>query len=141
MAPVVHPNDALLEKLRDELRKVDPAAVQEMLTKMKEVTVLKADLLSKVEAEMAKTRKELVSITPTNPTVPLRESDSDTGAAKDQDVFAVTSEAGPLPSDLTKRIGKVLQRIGRGLVERSEESQMVLLAALSGEHLLLLGPP
>ena len=36
---------------------------------------------------------------------------------------------------------KIIQKMEEGLVERSEEVKLLLLAALCREHLLLLGPP
>ena len=38
-------------------------------------------------------------------------------------------------------ISKTLKKLNEGLVERVEETQLLLLAALCREHLLLLGPP
>ena len=45
------------------------------------------------------------------------------------------------PQKLFKKISAAHQQLIGGLVERSVESKLMLLAALSGEHLFLLGPP
>lgn len=41
----------------------------------------------------------------------------------------------------TARLRAVLARLGHGLVDRDEQVRCVLLAALCGEHVLLVGPP
>ncbi|KAK3281171.1 hypothetical protein CYMTET_11021 [Cymbomonas tetramitiformis] len=48
---------------------------------------------------------------------------------------------GRLPEDVLSRLQDALRQIGAGLIERDAEARLVLLAALTGEHLLLLGPP
>jgi MoxR-like ATPase len=45
------------------------------------------------------------------------------------------------PQQLQARIRQTLGIMERGLIERETESRLMLLAALCGEHLLLLGPP
>lgn len=45
------------------------------------------------------------------------------------------------PSSLPARLHRLLDRLEAGLVERRREVRLVLLAALAGEHSLLLGPP
>lgn len=44
-------------------------------------------------------------------------------------------------SELVQRLAGANAILTRGLVERSVEAKLLLLAALSGEHLFLLGPP
>lgn len=46
-----------------------------------------------------------------------------------------------LPPDLTERIRSLRDCLLTGLVERDTAVRLALLSALSGEHLLLLGPP
>lgn len=46
-----------------------------------------------------------------------------------------------LPSDLTARIEALRDALLTGLVERDVPVRLALLAALAGEHLLLIGPP
>ncbi len=49
------------------------------------------------------------------------------------------NESGALPgADLLRR---VITEAGAGLIERDEPVRLLVLAALSGEHLLLIGPP
>ena len=43
--------------------------------------------------------------------------------------------------DLQLRIRRTFAVLERGLIERDAESRLLVLAALCGEHLLLLGPP
>ena len=45
------------------------------------------------------------------------------------------------PSALHDRLARLLDRLESGLVERRREVRLVLLAALAGEHSLLIGPP
>lgn len=45
--------------------------------------------------------------------------------------------AGSLPA----KVGRTASRLEHGLLERETEVRLLLLAALAGEHLLLLGPP
>ena len=50
----------------------------------------------------------------------------------------------PLPNpagDITSRLRKLLGRLGDNLIERDTPLRLAILAALSGEHLLLVGPP
>jgi MoxR-like ATPase len=55
---------------------------------------------------------------------------------------STSGQAGPqLPADLTERIRALRDRLLTGLVERDTAVRLALLSALSGEHLLLLGPP
>jgi MoxR-like ATPase len=55
---------------------------------------------------------------------------------------AVTAPAaGPVPADLTDRLRKLRDSLLTGLVERDVPIRLALLAALTGEHLLLVGPP
>ena len=55
---------------------------------------------------------------------------------------STSGQAGPqLPVDLTERIRALRDRLLTGLVERDTAVRLALLSALSGEHLLLLGPP
>ena len=42
---------------------------------------------------------------------------------------------------LVAAIQKALRRLSAGLVERETEVQLLLLAAMCQEHILLLGPP
>ena len=51
------------------------------------------------------------------------------------------SSSGPNVVELRERIVAALARLGDGLVERDTEVRLLLLAALSGEHILYLGPP
>ena len=44
-------------------------------------------------------------------------------------------------SSLRVKVEKSVERLQRGLLERDMEVRLLLLAALCGEHLLLLGPP
>lgn len=46
-----------------------------------------------------------------------------------------------LPSDLTHKLRQLRDALGADLVERDVAIRLALLAALAGEHLLLLGPP
>ena len=39
------------------------------------------------------------------------------------------------------RLARLIQERSAGLVERETQVRLALLAALSGEHLLLIGPP
>lgn len=43
--------------------------------------------------------------------------------------------------DRKKKIAKLIGEMNNGLLERSEQVKLILLAALAGEHVLLLGPP
>ena len=43
--------------------------------------------------------------------------------------------------DRKKKIAKLIGEMNRGLLERTEQVKLILLAALAGEHVLLLGPP
>jgi len=43
--------------------------------------------------------------------------------------------------DLRKRLADVLDQLEHGLVERRRQVRLALLAALAGEHTLLIGPP
>jgi MoxR-like ATPase len=45
----------------------------------------------------------------------------------------------PLPS--VPRLRRLIERLGRGLLERDTAVRLALLAALAGEHVLLIGPP
>jgi MoxR-like ATPase len=43
--------------------------------------------------------------------------------------------------DRKKKIAKLIGEMNKGLLERTEQVKLILLAALAGEHVLLLGPP
>ncbi len=43
--------------------------------------------------------------------------------------------------DLKSKLNQILVDMGAGLLERDSQVKLILLAALSGEHVLLLGPP
>ncbi len=43
--------------------------------------------------------------------------------------------------DLKTKLNQILVDMGSGLLERDSQVKLILLAALSGEHVLLLGPP
>ncbi len=49
--------------------------------------------------------------------------------------------AGAVPADLTDRLRKLRDVLLSGLIERDVAIRLALLAALAGEHLLLVGPP
>ena len=60
-------------------------------------------------------------------------------AASDTETMPVTrNQAG---KELTSRVREIRDRLTTGLVERDVALRLALLAALSGEHLLLVGPP
>lgn len=44
-------------------------------------------------------------------------------------------------TDRKKKIKQLISEMNSGLLERTEQVKLILLAALSGEHVLLLGPP
>src|SRR5437763_1885013 len=46
-----------------------------------------------------------------------------------------------VPSDITSRLASLRDGLLTGLVERDVAVRLALLAALAGEHLLLIGPP
>ena len=46
-----------------------------------------------------------------------------------------------LPTDLSARLMGHLQALEHGLLERQTAARLLLLAALAGEHVLLIGPP
>lgn len=43
--------------------------------------------------------------------------------------------------DRKKKIAKLIGEMNNGLLERTEQVKLIMLAALAGEHVLLLGPP
>lgn len=51
------------------------------------------------------------------------------------------ANAPPTPPGCSSRIGRLLAQLGDGLVERERAVRLALLAALAGEHTLLIGPP
>ncbi len=61
-------------------------------------------------------------------------------ATQPSDAPAVLA-AGALPADLTARLRSLRDAMLTGLVERDVAIRLALLAALTGEHLLLVGPP
>ncbi len=62
--------------------------------------------------------------------------------ATDDSVLALaTAAAGPPPNELTERLRKLRDALMTGLVERDVAIRLALLAALAGEHLLMVGPP
>jgi MoxR-like ATPase len=54
---------------------------------------------------------------------------------------ASSANAGEVPSNLTERIRSLRDALLADLVERDVPVRLALLAALAGEHLLLIGPP
>lgn len=54
---------------------------------------------------------------------------------------ATSSQEGVATASLRESIGATLGQLTQGLVERDTEARLMLLAALSGEHVLFLGPP
>jgi MoxR-like ATPase len=53
----------------------------------------------------------------------------------------ISSQADVGNHELRGRIERLCQRIRSNLVERDEAARLVLLGALAGEHLLIVGPP
>jgi MoxR-like ATPase len=45
------------------------------------------------------------------------------------------------PEGIADKLNAVFERLNRGLIERDTEIRLAVLGALSGEHLLLIGPP
>ena len=43
--------------------------------------------------------------------------------------------------NMHQKLSTILEHLGRGLIERESITRLVLLAALAGEHVLLIGPP
>lgn len=56
----------------------------------------------------------------------------------DQEKSSTTATAS---RPIAKKLEKVFERLNRGLIERDTEIRLAVLGALSGEHLLLIGPP
>jgi len=54
---------------------------------------------------------------------------------------STSSSSGSLQSSLQDRLQGAIRELSHGLIEREVEVRLLLLAALSQEHLLLLGPP
>lgn len=52
-----------------------------------------------------------------------------------------TSPGAATLSALRQRLPWLLHTLERGLLERDTAARLLLLAALAGEHVLLLGPP
>jgi MoxR-like ATPase len=46
-----------------------------------------------------------------------------------------------MPVPTVPRLRRLIERLGRGLLERETAVRLALLAALAGEHVLLIGPP
>ncbi|KAK3246417.1 hypothetical protein CYMTET_44048 [Cymbomonas tetramitiformis] len=55
--------------------------------------------------------------------------------------FDVTGDSAALDTQLALRFQVAVSQLQTGLVERDAEVRLLLLAAVCGEHLLLLGPP
>jgi MoxR-like ATPase len=49
--------------------------------------------------------------------------------------------AGPVSAPSPQRLSVLVAALSEGLVERDEPARLLLLAALAGEHLLIVGPP
>jgi len=45
------------------------------------------------------------------------------------------------PGTLSKQLEVAIETLKAGLVERDTEARLMLLAAISGEHILFIGPP
>ena len=70
--------------------------------------------------------------------LPSTTVDRNTAASDTETMPVIRNQAG---KELTDRVREIRDRLTTGLVERDVAVRLALLAALSGEHLLLVGPP
>ena len=64
-----------------------------------------------------------------------------TSSSSTSSTSSTSSSSGSLQSSLQDRLQGAIRELSQGLIEREVEVRLLLLAALSQEHLLLLGPP
>ena len=63
---------------------------------------------------------------------------SSSSVNNDKDAISLSSDSG---TELRQRIESAIVKLGEGLVERDTECRLLMLGALCGEHVLLIGPP
>ena len=71
----------------------------------------------------------------------LRELPTPTSVARSADQEETNSSTSQIDMALRMKIEAGVRQLARGLVERETECRLLMLGALSGEHVLLVGPP
>lgn len=118
---------------------VEPAHL--LLALLKDERGEACSLLERFEQEHEDVRRRILQ-TLSGPLASIRlQAANELLKFRSEELAAPTDTAEGLEAALMQKLRKSLTLITEGLIERSVEAKLLLLAALGGEHLFLLGPP